>query len=189
MGIFSRFSKKNKADKTAAAKPAAAPATPAAPAAPAKPAAKPAAKKAPAKAAKPADKAYQPQCGALSAAGNQCRNSARTGSKYCGSHKGYQPPTAKNVQKKKDTVGAVKGNKDTIPGAGSKDKTADGKQAQCGAVTASGNQCRNQSRDGSKYCASHKGFKHASAASKVKKADTKPRHGGAKDTKPSTRKA
>ncbi|HJQ93293.1 MAG TPA: hypothetical protein VJ874_03285, partial [Candidatus Thermoplasmatota archaeon] len=35
---------------------------------------------------------YKPQCGALTGDGKQCRNSARGASKYCASHKGYQPP-------------------------------------------------------------------------------------------------
>jgi len=48
----------------------------------------------------PADRGgddYQPQCGALTDDGAQCRNSARSGSRYCASHKGYQPPTAKGL--------------------------------------------------------------------------------------------
>lgn len=160
----------------------------------AKPAAKPAAKKAPAKkaavkpaakaAAKaPAEKKYQPQCSALTGGGDQCRNSARAGSKYCGSHKGYQPPSAKNVQAKKDTAPVSKKAADTKPG-----EKAEG-SAQCAAVTASGSQCKRSARAGSKYCASHKGYKHATDASKVKKADTKPRHAGAADTKPAVRKS
>lgn len=40
---------------------------------------------------------YRPQCVALTEDGAQCRNSAREGSKYCASHKGYQPPTAKGI--------------------------------------------------------------------------------------------
>jgi hypothetical protein len=48
------------------------------------------------KAAKSAgDADYQPQCAALTEDGAQCRNSARGTSRYCSSHKGYQPPTAK----------------------------------------------------------------------------------------------
>lgn len=47
-----------------------------------------------------ADAAYQPQCSALTADGAQCRNSARGDSKYCISHKGYQPPTAKGIAKR-----------------------------------------------------------------------------------------
>lgn len=40
---------------------------------------------------------YQPQCAALTADGKQCRNSARGTSKYCASHKGYQPPSLKGL--------------------------------------------------------------------------------------------
>jgi hypothetical protein len=43
------------------------------------------------------DKGYQPQCSALTEDGAQCRNSARHDSKYCISHFGYQPPTAKGL--------------------------------------------------------------------------------------------
>jgi hypothetical protein len=43
---------------------------------------------------------YRPQCSALTADGKQCRNSARGGSKYCGSHVGYQPKTLKGSAKK-----------------------------------------------------------------------------------------
>lgn len=201
MGLFDRFKKKKaakapapKVEAKAEAKKVEAPKaeTPATPAAKpaAKVAAKPAAKKAPAKkaatkaAAKPADKKYQPQCAALTAGGDQCRNSARAGSKYCGSHKGYQPPSTKNVQAKKDTAPASKKADDTLPGTKGK-----GDSVQCAALTASGAQCKRSARDGSKYCASHKGYRHASDASKVKKADTKPRHAGAADTKPSVRKS
>jgi hypothetical protein len=40
---------------------------------------------------------HQPQCAALTADGRQCRNSARGTSKYCASHKGYQPPGRKGL--------------------------------------------------------------------------------------------
>jgi hypothetical protein len=40
---------------------------------------------------------YNPQCAALTADGKQCRNSARGASKYCASHKGYQPPALKGL--------------------------------------------------------------------------------------------
>jgi hypothetical protein len=40
---------------------------------------------------------YQPQCAALTGDGKQCRNSARGASKYCASHKGYQPPAGKGL--------------------------------------------------------------------------------------------
>jgi hypothetical protein len=60
-----------------------------------------------AKKAKPAkgkrdtsDPDYQPQCAALTEDGQQCRNSARGVSRYCASHKGYQPPTAKGLAKR-----------------------------------------------------------------------------------------
>lgn len=43
------------------------------------------------------DDEYQPQCAAITEDGQQCRNSARGVSRYCSSHKGYQPPTAKGL--------------------------------------------------------------------------------------------
>lgn len=43
---------------------------------------------------------YQPQCAALTADGKQCRNSSRGASKYCASHKGYQPPAGKGLAKR-----------------------------------------------------------------------------------------
>jgi hypothetical protein len=46
------------------------------------------------------DPEYQPQCAALTEDGQQCRNSARGVSRYCASHKGYQPPTAKGLAKR-----------------------------------------------------------------------------------------
>ncbi|MHB1260489.1 MAG: hypothetical protein ACYC2H_02110 [Thermoplasmatota archaeon] len=48
----------------------------------------------------PSDSEYQPQCAALTEDGQQCRNSARGVSRYCSSHKGYQPPTAKGLAKR-----------------------------------------------------------------------------------------
>jgi|SRR5688572_2007752 len=78
---------------------------------------------------------YRPQCSALTEDGKQCRNSAREGSKYCGSHFGYQPKTLKGSARhiegeewsddddvtdhetvgKSDTKACVKGVKDTKP--------------------------------------------------------------------------
>jgi hypothetical protein len=75
----------------------------------------------------------QPQCSALTADGAQCRNSARHGSQYCISHKGWQPATAKGLAQRiegdawdpndrltdrqsvatADTLPRVKGAKDT----------------------------------------------------------------------------
>lgn len=43
---------------------------------------------------------YHPQCSALTADGAQCRNSARGTSRYCASHKGYQPPAGKGLAKR-----------------------------------------------------------------------------------------
>ena len=54
----------------------------------------------PAPAAKAAGSDYQAQCAALTEDGAQCRNSARGKSRYCASHKGYQPPTAKGLAKR-----------------------------------------------------------------------------------------
>ena len=57
-------------------------------------------KAAPRAAGKGRDADYQPQCAALTADGSQCRNSARGTSKYCASHKGYQPPASKGLAKR-----------------------------------------------------------------------------------------
>lgn len=82
-----------------------------------------------------AEPGYRPQCSALTEDGKQCRNSAREGSKYCGSHFGYQPRTLKGSAKriegeewsdddkvtdrqtvtKADTRARVKGAPDTKP--------------------------------------------------------------------------
>jgi len=67
------------------------------------PASAPAARDAPKaslKAADTSDAGYRPQCAALTEDGSQCRNSARGTSRYCSSHKGYQPPTAKGLAKR-----------------------------------------------------------------------------------------
>ena len=66
----------------------------------------------------PASKAeeYRPQCSAITEGGSQCRNSAREGSKYCGSHFGYQPPVlARSTVDRKDTRARVKDAPDTKP--------------------------------------------------------------------------
>jgi hypothetical protein len=54
----------------------------------------------------------RPQCSALTEDGKQCRNSARESSKYCASHFGYQPTTARTIRE--ETGGAV-GKVDTRP--------------------------------------------------------------------------
>jgi hypothetical protein len=62
------------------------------------------------------EEAYRPQCSAITEAGEQCRNSAREGSKYCGSHFGYQPPAlARTSVDRKDTRARVKDAPDTKP--------------------------------------------------------------------------
>jgi hypothetical protein len=63
-----------------------------------------------------AEHALRPQCSALTEDGKQCRNSARSDSKYCASHFGYQPPViAKAEAQRKDTRARVRGAPDTIP--------------------------------------------------------------------------
>ncbi len=155
----------------------------------AKPAAKPVAKAETKPEAE--EKEYQPQCAGLTQAGVQCRNSARAGSKYCSSHKGYRPPSAASLTQL-DTEPQVKGAPDTTPQlleASSTSKTigSGDLQAQCAALTTAGVQCRNSSRTNSKYCASHKCHRAKSAAA-LKAIDTAPRHAGAADTKPALRK-
>jgi hypothetical protein len=62
------------------------------------------------------EEAYRPQCSAITEAGEQCRNSARENSKYCGSHFGYQPPVlARSAVDDKDTEARVKDAPDTKP--------------------------------------------------------------------------
>jgi hypothetical protein len=128
---------------------------------------------------------FQPQCGAVTAAGKQCRNSCKEGSKYCGSHQGYRPVTVAQALEGTRTKPAVRQAKNTAALGGSKNKPG-GYQAQCAALAAGGKQCRNSSRDGSKYCGAHRNYKPASAVAAM---DTKPRHAKAKDTKPSLKKS
>ncbi len=111
-------------------------------------------------------KDLNPQCAALTAKGDQCKRSARDGSKYCGSHKNYKPKTAAKQTDAKDTKPTVAKAKDTKPATR---KAAPKKaNAQCAAVTASGSQCKSASRDGSKYCGRHKGYRApAKAAAKA----------------------
>ncbi len=156
----------------------------AAPKAAAKPAAKPAAKS-----PKAAETKLQPQCGALTAAGDQCKNSAREGSKYCGSHKGYRPPAKAVAAKAKDTAPRVAKAEDTKPTA-KKAPAAKPKELrpQCAALSASGDQCKNSAREGSKYCGSHKGYRPPSKTTALQAKDTKPKVAKAADTAPSGRR-
>ena len=190
MGIFDKFRKK----KVVAKKAVAADAPKAA--APSKPAARPAARKTTTRkpAAKAAAKAAaddRGQCGAITASGKQCSRRARDGSKYCGLHKGYQPPSKAKAAAAKDTKPTATGAKDTKPrGRKKADPTAskDGLRPQCAALTADGGQCKNSARASSKYCGSHKGYRPpAKAVAKTAK-DTKPAVKKAKDTKPSARR-
>jgi hypothetical protein len=60
---------------------------------------------------------------------------------------------------------------------------------QCGAVTEDGLQCRNPSRESSKYCSSHFGYQPKVVGSlEAEREDTRPRYGKTPDTKPSVRR-
>jgi len=128
------------------------------------------------------DKEYRPQCAAVTSAGVQCRNSARGGSDYCGSHKGYHPKSLESALAAKDTVPANVKAEDTLPGVSGK-KGGD-HQPQCAAYTKDGLQCKNSSRKSSKYCGSHKGYRAPSKADLMRRMDTKPRWAKAEDTAP-----
>jgi hypothetical protein len=61
---------------------------------------------------------------------------------------------------------------------------------QCSALTEEGHQCRNSARHESKYCISHFGYQPPSIAkAAANREDTLPAVKGAKDTKPSVRRA
>lgn len=141
-------------------------------------------------------KHLRPQCVAVTDAGGQCRNSARHGSRYCASHKGYQPKTAAALAEAvTDTHPNAAGMEDTLPamrgrGVGGEETTgpaAEGETQQCLAVGGSGKQCKNSARVGSNYCAVHKGYHPKSPERLVEAADTRPRVRGAKDTVPAIR--
>ncbi len=131
----------------------------------------------------------QPQCAALTAAGDQCKRSARTSSKYCGSHKGYRPPAAAVAAAAKDTKPAVKGAKDTAPTARKASTSEVAARPQCAALTAAGDQCKSSARQTSKYCGRHKGYRPPTAAVAAKAKDTKPAAKKARDTAPSARRS
>ncbi len=139
-------------------------------------------------AAKTAEVDLQPQCAALTGAGAQCKRSARHSSKYCGSHKGYRPPTAAVAAAAKDTKPAVKGAKDTAPTGRKASTSAVSARPQCGAVTAAGAQCKSSARQSSKYCGRHKGYRPPTAAVASKAKDTKPAAKKARDTAPAARR-
>lgn len=131
---------------------------------------------------------YHPQCVALTADGAQCRNSTRGASKYCSSHKGYQPPGARKVAVLLDTSPAHESSDDrllAVRGRGTSIIPGE----QCSAVTAAGAQCRNTARASSKYCPSHRSYQPPTARLVAARRDTLPKVKGALDTLPSVRRA
>lgn len=139
------------------------------------------------KAAEPPAAEYQPQCGAITEEGAQCRNSAREGSKYCSSHFGFHPKTTQGIHQSRDTEPRFESSRDTKPGVGWDPEQAH-RGSQCSAVTKGGKQCQNPTVAGTSYCGSHQGYSEPTAREIVQSVDTKPRWSKAKDTKPSTRK-
>lgn len=109
------------------------------------------------------------RCAALKADGTKCANHARETSKYCASHKGYRPSgrprkvlaalkkarSMKVVRKRAAKTGGGRGAIRNRPAA----VKAMGGRSRCAATTGSGKRCKNLPRPGSKYCASHKGFR------------------------------
>lgn len=138
------------------------------------------------------EKKYRPQCAALTEHGKQCRNSARAGSKYCASHKGYQPPTAGVMMNLVDTKPKTSAadTKPAILGKEQKEKydASEESKPQCAAVTGGGMQCKNLARAGSNYCGAHKGYRPKSTKSLAGMRDTRPKVENAPDTMPSVRK-
>ncbi len=122
---------------------------------------------------------HQPQCEALTKDHKQCRNSAKAGSTFCGSHQGYKAMEFEKVIDAKDTAPRHKSAENTKPGTKGASATH-----QCAAYTKDGLQCKNSSRKSSKYCGSHKGYRPPTKAQLLKQMDTKPRHNKAKDTAP-----
>ncbi len=132
---------------------------------------------------------YHAQCVALTSDGSQCRNSARGTSKYCSSHKGYQPPGARKVAVLLDTAPASDdGNDDRLLAVRGR-STSIIPGEQCLAITAAGAQCRNTSRSGSKYCPSHRSYQPPTARLVAARRDTLPRVANAPDTLPSVRRS
>ncbi|HLF16563.1 MAG TPA: hypothetical protein VI796_03925 [Candidatus Thermoplasmatota archaeon] len=132
-------------------------------------------------------KEYQPQCAAITDDGMQCRNSTKHRSKYCASHQGYRPPTMAKVIASKDTLPTNVIAEDTKPGEGAAWDPETESEPQCGAYTKGGQQCRNSAKHGSKYCASHKGYKPPTEKGLLRSLDTRPRWSKAKDTKPTVK--
>lgn len=161
-------------------------------------------------------KHYQAQCAALTAEGQQCRNSSRKGSHYCASHENYHSPTAKEFAERLHTSPRNAAAPDTSPailGApplvrpdafkpsdggtrphAAKNAESSGKdpptyRPQCAALAAGGAQCRNLARERSRYCASHRGYHPKSIGTILAEHDTKPRIRRAPDVPPVLRAA
>ncbi|MES2153656.1 MAG: hypothetical protein V4510_00790 [bacterium] len=141
----------------------------------------------PKKAAPSSDDGYHPQCSAITTDGSQCRNSTRGSSKYCASHKGYQPPGARKLAQMLDTTPANDVSDDALLSVRGR-STSIIPGEQCLAITAAGAQCRNTSRTGSKYCPSHRSYQPPTARLVAARRDTQPRVKGAPDTLPTVRK-
>lgn len=121
------------------------------------------------------------QCGAVTDDGRQCRLTAGEGRSYCHLHKGFKPMRRDEIVVRMDSKPRAVGAVDTLPGEGDRGKRTN----QCAAVTAAGSQCSNRSRDGSKYCGGHKGYRPSKA---LKISDTKPVGRRVKDTAPTVKR-
>lgn len=149
-------------------------------------------------------KHLQAQCAALTEEGHQCRNSTHKGSRYCASHENYRAPTARafvegldttpRVAAAPDTTPAVLGVRSTSKGSGqvrteAVTESGSAYRPQCAAVIEGGDQCRNSARQGSRYCASHRGYHPKGVAALLAQRDIKPRVKRAEDSAPVLRAA
>ncbi len=137
-----------------------------------------------------AEDAYRPQCSALRSDGIQCRNSSRSGSRYCASHFGYQPRTPEGVVRLTDTTSKV-ARVDTTTSFAGDATAATTRGAQCQALTATGRgtrQCKNTVRPGSQFCVQHKGYRSPTPKSVLDRRDSRPAVRRAPDTRPSVRR-
>lgn len=109
------------------------------------------------------------QCAALKQDGTKCQNGARAGSRYCSSHKGYRAAgrakkvldglkRAREMKKVRARAKETRGGTGAIRNRPAAVKVM-GSKAQCAATTSAGSRCKRLPREGSKYCATHKGFR------------------------------
>lgn len=105
-------------------------------------------------------------CAGPRPAGRQCRNSARKASKYCASHKSYRPPFPEQVKDAVDTVPRIRLAKDTAPSERKGHAARHKEPAPCAAQTRTGTLCTRHSREGSRYCGIHKGYRSRSRQTK-----------------------